>query len=478
MDPPRISMNILTRYILRAHLGPFFFSLSVLTGILMVNVVARQLEDLAGKGLPASAIVQVFVLSMPHILALTLPMAVLVAVLYTFSQLAAENEITALKASGVHMYRLLAPVFVAAIGMVALMLWFNDDVLPDSNHQLKELLISIGNKSPTLQLKEQVLNDIRAGDRRTRYYLEAAKIDHADNRLYDVVIYDLSKPGQDRTVYADSGVMAFSPNHTDLYLTLNDGWIHEVDDKRPERFLRTFFQQYQIQIKGVGDTFENTQNDNRSDRELDLAALDSRVLHAQNGAREARQKLTQESLDVLETVLRGPASDPRDTGARPVRLSRLRPGIRDELVRDAAIEMRTLATQVRIRDSQADSYEVEYQKKWAISFACIVFVLIGAPLAIRFPRGGVGMVIAVSLTIFGVYYTGLIGGEQLGDKGMVTPFWSMWAPNVLFSVLAIWGLARIGHEVADSRGGGWADLWRTMRNVVLKPVRLFARDAS
>jgi len=121
---------------------------------------------------------------------------------------------------------------------------------------------------------------------------------------------------------------------------------------------------------------------------------------------------------------------------------------------------------------------VEYQKKWAISFACIVFVLIGAPLAIRFPRGGVGMVIAVSLTIFGVYYTGLIGGEQLGDKGMISPFWSMWAPNVLFSALAVWGMARIGHEVADSRGGGWDDLWRTLRNLATKPARLFARHAS
>lgn len=470
-------MSTLTRYILRAHIGPFFFSLSVLTAILMVNVVARQLEDLAGKGLPTSAIVQVFILSMPHILALTLPMAVLVAVLYTFSQLAADNEITALKASGVHMYRLLGPVLVAAIGMVAFMLWFNDDVLPNSNHQLADLLVNIGRKSPTLQLKEQVLNDIRAGDRRTRYYLDAAKIDHADNRLYDVTIYDLSKPGEERTVYADSGVMAFSPDHTDLYLTLDDGWVHEVEAKRPERFLRTFFQQYQIQIKGVGDRFEKTERETRSDRELDLADLDTRRRHAANGANVAQQKLTQESLDVLATALRGPAAS-NDRGSRAVRLRRLRTGGRDELVRDAAIEMRTLATQVRIRDAQADSYEVEYQKKWAISFACIVFVLIGAPLAIRFPRGGVGMVIAVSLTIFGVYYTGLIGGEQLGDKGMITPFWSMWAPNVLFSVLAIWGIARIGHEVADSRGGGWADLWRSLRNLVLKPVRPFLRHAS
>ncbi|NIQ57036.1 MAG: LptF/LptG family permease, partial [Gammaproteobacteria bacterium] len=77
------------------------------------------------------------------------------------------------------------------------------------------------NKSPTLQLKEQVLNDIRTGNRRTRFFLQAAEIDHATNRLRDIVIYDLSRPGQERTIYADSGVMAFNSERTDLFLTLD-----------------------------------------------------------------------------------------------------------------------------------------------------------------------------------------------------------------------------------------------------------------
>ena len=98
-------MRILTRYLLRAHFGPFIFSLSVLTGLLLINTVARRFQDLAGKGLPLSIITEVFVLSIPYTLALTLPMSVLVAVLYVFSQLTADNEITALKASGVSLVR-------------------------------------------------------------------------------------------------------------------------------------------------------------------------------------------------------------------------------------------------------------------------------------------------------------------------------------------------------------------------------------
>jgi lipopolysaccharide export system permease protein len=115
---------------------------------------------------------------------------------------------------------------------------------------------------------------------------------------------------------------------------------------------------------------------------------------------------------------------------------------------------------------------VEYHKKFAIPFACIIFVLIGAPLAVRFPRGGVGMVIASSFTIFGIYYMSLIGGESLGDRGTSsTPFWGPWAPNLLFGAIALWALSRIGRETATSRGGGWDDLWLTVRGAIRGVLR-------
>jgi lipopolysaccharide export system permease protein len=141
-------MRILTRYFLKQHLGPFIFSLIVLTSLLFINAVARRFEDLAGKGLPSDIIFEVYLYSFPHILALTLPMAVLVAVLYSFSQLTADNEITALKASGVNMRRLLLPLVIAGVVLAGFMVWFNDRLLPETNHRLKILLIDVARKSP------------------------------------------------------------------------------------------------------------------------------------------------------------------------------------------------------------------------------------------------------------------------------------------------------------------------------------------
>jgi lipopolysaccharide export system permease protein len=107
--------------------------------------------------------------------------------------------------------------------------------------------------------------------------------------------------------------------------------------------------------------------------------------------------------------------------------------------------------------------EVEIHKKFAISIACIVFVLVGAPIALRFPRGGVGLVIGFSLVIFGIYYIGLIAGESLADRGIMTPFWSMWAANIILSLVGLLLWLRMNRVSATTRGGDFADLLETLR---------------
>src|SRR5690606_30547470 len=147
------AMRILTRYLLRAHLAPFLFALLALESLLFLNAIAQRLQDLAGKGLGWDVIVEFMKLSLPHTIALTLPMAVLVAVLYAFSDLAANNEITAMKAGGVQPFRLMAPLIVMGTLVSMVMFVFNDRVLPESNHKLKTLLMDIGRKTPTFSLR-------------------------------------------------------------------------------------------------------------------------------------------------------------------------------------------------------------------------------------------------------------------------------------------------------------------------------------
>ena len=217
-------MKILSRYILREHVGPFTFALTALTSLMILNFISRQFGELVGKGLPASVIAEFFLLSIPFTVALTLPMSVLVAVLYAFSRLAAENEVTALKASGVSPWRLVTPALVAGVLMSLVLLAFNDQVLPRANYKLKTLQDDIAQTKPTFLLRPQVINAISEG----KLYLKAGAIDRGSGQMHQVVIYDLGDPTRRRTIYADSGNINFAENRRDLEMVLYDGQMQEV----------------------------------------------------------------------------------------------------------------------------------------------------------------------------------------------------------------------------------------------------------
>ena len=489
----RPTVRILSRYILRQHLAPLGFALAALTCAMLVNQVAKQFGNLVGKGLPWGVIFEVFVLTIPFIVAMTLPMAVLVAVLYAFSHLAADNEVTAMKASGVSVGRMLAPVLGGAtlIGLIALA--WNDQLLPWSNHRLRTLLVDIQRKKPTFQLKEQVINEVVPG----QFFLRAARIDPATNKLKDVTIYDLEDAERRRIISADSGRMAYTPGGTDLYLTLLDGEIQEVKRAEPGQFNRTFYRTNRIKVAGIGNSFIKTEEDTyRGDREMTICGMAQVVAQAEQDARRARRDARDAVVADLRRLIRlatyappgaTPATDPTniDPSLGPLppssaaarapglycrtlkalggwflpteaQAAQARPPQSTTLVTPGA----TAAVEQRVRAARqrAAIYQVEIHKKLAISTACVIFALLGVPLAIRFPRGGVGLVIGTSLAVFSIYYVGLIGGEELGDRLVVSPFLAMWTPNLIFTAVGLGLLHVVRREGSTAHGGDWDDL--------------------
>src|SRR5438445_7189225 len=274
----RPTVRILSRYLLRQHVAPLVFALAAFTLLMLLRQVAQQFGNLVGKGLPWSVILEVFLLSVPFTVAMTLPMAVLVAVLYAFSQLAGDHEVTAMKASGVSLGRLVSPVLSAAALVAALAFLWSDQVLPRSNHRLRTLLVDIQRKKPSRTLKEQVINEVVSG----QFFLRAARIDGSSNKLKDVTLYDLGNAERRRIIIADSGRMAYAAGGRDLFLTLQDGAIEEVNRTDPSQFNRTFFHTNQMRVVGVSNTLQRTENDTyKSDREMStcemqLAAGDAR----------------------------------------------------------------------------------------------------------------------------------------------------------------------------------------------------------
>jgi lipopolysaccharide export system permease protein len=533
-------VRLLSLYLLRQLAAPFLFALTALTSLMLLSQIAKKFGSLVGKGLPWTVIAEVFALSIPFIVAMTLPMAVLLAVLYAFSHLAADNEITAMRASGISVYQFLLPVFAWGVFMSAFNFVFVDQVLPRSNARLRSLLIDIGRKKPTFELQEQVINEVPP----SQYFLRANRIDAATGRLREVTIYDLGGDASRRIIYADSGLMAYAEGQTDLSLRLFDGSIHQYRPVDPAGFQLTYFRVNDIRVKNVFDELQrNTGESIRGDREMSTCEMLEVMQEADQEKIEAQRDRRDLLRDDLRALLALPALPDEDTipnpkplpgycgwlqrvqalvlprtaeaqsstqgrtatqdrqpaqGRTPVQ-ARPRPGRAltpsatrrtpsQRLGGPALSNWSLTATAIdRGRDAQrrAARYAVEVHKKWAISTACMSFVIIGIVMAVRFPRGGIGLVIGGGLLVFSIHYVGLTAGESLADRGHVAPWAAMWTPNIVLTILGLMGLYRVRRESGSTRGGdfqevldGFRHLWRRLHQPRPAVSRLGLRKES
>jgi lipopolysaccharide export system permease protein len=515
-------VKLLSRYLLRQLAAPFLFALAALTSLMLLSQIAKKFGSLVGKGLPWTVIGEVFALSVPFIVAMTLPMAVLLAVLYAFSHLAADNELTAMRASGISVYQTLVPVMAWGVFMSAFNFAFVDQVLPRSNARLRNLLIDIGRKKPTFELQEQVINEVPP----SQYFLRANRIDAATGRLREVTIYDVGGDASRRIIYADSGLMAYAEGQTDLSLRLYDGSIHQYRPVDPTGFQLTYFKVNDIRVKNVFDELErNTAEAVRGDREMSTCEMLDVIRDADRERIEAQQSRRDLLVGDLRILLALPPLAERDTrpppGRRPAYCgwmqavqglvlprtvqaqgttqsagqssaprAKVRPvlpkpqstaqgrppvsrprsgGLREPSLSNWSLTA-TAMDQGTDAGRRAARYAVEVHKKWAISMACMSFVIIGIVMALRFPRGGIGLVIGGGLLVFSIHYVGLTAGESLADRGHVAPWTAMWAPNIILTIVGIVGLVRVSRESGSTRGGDFQEvldairhLWRRLR---------------
>ena len=483
-------MRLLNRYLLRQLAAPFIFALAAQTSLMLLSQVAKKFGALVGKGLPWTVIGEVFALSLPFIVAMTLPMAVLLAVLYAFSHLAADNEITAMRASGISVYQVLKPVLLWGACMAAFNFAFVDQVLPRTNARLRSLLIDIGRKKPTFELREQVINEVPP----SQYFLRASRIDAATGRLRGITIYDVGGEASRRIIYADSGSMAYAEGQTDLSLRLYDGSIHQYRPAEPTRFQLTYFSVNEIRVKNVYDQLQrNTSESIRGDREMSTCEMLQVIRDARQQQAEARRDRTDLVVQDLRALLElpppapAPVSPPDSTprgycgwlqslqglflpktaqaqaNAQGIAKLGVPPPGRVRLTNWS--EVATAVDRVRDADRRGDRYAVEVHKKWAISLACISFVIIGIVMALRFPRAGIGLVIGGGLAVFSIHYVGLTAGESLADRGLIQPWVAMWTPNIVLTAIGLLGLLRVSRESGSTRGGDFQEILDGVRHL-------------
>lgn len=419
-------MRILTRYIIFEHIGPFFLGIASIVFLFLLNIVFRDLGRLLGKGLSFWTIVKFFGLNLAWILALAIPMAVLISTLMAFGRLSSDREIDAMKASGVSIHQLVRPIFIGAILLMIGMMIFNNTILPEFNYQVKKLYFEISKTRPTISLEPNVFYD-----EIPNYTIYVQKINSKKGKLEKIFIRDSSDPQFNKTIVADRGTLVFSRARQRIVFTLYNGEIHEVEKQHLEKYRRMKFKKQMISIS-LSDAQSHPFRQ-RGDREkttrmlLDDIAEDKKRLYERE--RYVRQMIAQDLASLFPSQYL--PEEMRDATRASLSSSyQDRPGW---MISQLEGEMAVIHAYKRA----IASLWVEIHKKYSIPVACLVFVLVGAPLGILVRQSGFTVAGWVSIVFFLIYWTFLIGGEQLADRLMIHPAVAMWSPNIIVGILGL-----------------------------------------
>lgn len=248
------------------------------------------------------------------------------------------------------------------------------------------------------------------------------------------------KPAQ--TIRAERGDLSFAEDGNTLVMKLYEGEIHDVDEKDPKRYLRLKFTEHTLNIADAGGKLVRVSRDYRGEREMSIGTLRTEIAGFKrkmaDQRRQVREALDQaaDSLPALTAAVS--SGDPKSGAAGKIA----------GLISQTHDRLQTLGNQEASYGRSVRSYSVELHKKIAMSFACLVFVLLGIPIGATSKEGGTGAGMVASISVFAVYYAFLKAGETLADRGYVAPFLAMWAANILLGSLGAWLLFRANSQLS------------------------------
>jgi lipopolysaccharide export system permease protein len=422
-------MKKLNWYILKEHFGPFIFAFATITFLLLIDYVPRIVDHVIDKDLSIWVVLELIGLNLAWILALSVPMSVLVATLMAFGRLTSDFEITAIKACGVNLLRVLTPLLIGGAVIAVLMIEFNDKILPDLNKMQRQLSSDISRMRPTLTFKPGTFIDDIPG-----YLILLDDIDHTTSEVTGVHITEMKNPSAPRVIVAREGILRVLNEGENIQFSLDDGEIHTLNAAQPQDYQRVDFEHQVINIGVEGTRLERRESNLRTDREMGINAMQEKVDNARDAIMPFRYRINQrltESIKhlFLDTMATRAVDTLPDSNA--YRLTR-----QDAEVLERFIQQN--ANQIESQKTVINKYSLEIHKKYSIPAASLAFILIGAPLGVITRRGGMGTAIATSISLFIVYWAFLIGGEDLADRGIVSPFWAMWSANFLIGAIGVY----------------------------------------
>jgi lipopolysaccharide export system permease protein len=437
--------------------------------IMLMQFLWKYIDDLVGKGLETKILAEFLLYSSASTVTMALPLAVLLSSLMTFGNLAENLELLAFKSSGVSLSRIMAPLVYIVLIITMAAFFFANNIMPVSNLKLIALLHDIQRQRPQMQIQPGIFDNTMEG-----FSIRIGDQDHKTTLLTDIWIYDhRDKKGNISVTVADSGYMKMSSDEKHLALTLYNGHSYEEMEKisknsnskrssgktYPHRRDKFSKQELLLELTGFGLNRSDMNLWKNSFSMLNLKQLNhfedtltNDIIKLQSSVNDLVEKSTSNKLKrnlkkneaSIDSALRAdmiPAfyKIDIDSAYNSFNKSQKRRAVTQalNLARTNKSFVLTNANNLGYKTKRLRRYQNEKHRKFTLSFSCLIFFFIGAPLGAIIRKGGLGMPVIISVLFFLVWYMISITGEKFVREDMLSPFVGMWISSFILIPLGL-----------------------------------------
>lgn len=441
-------MKKLDCFIIRSFIGPFILTFLITIFVLLLQFIWKYVDEFVGKGIEWYILLELFSYALVNFIPLALPLAILLASIMTFGNLGEFSELTALKSSGISLYRIMYPLFVLVLFISIGAILFSNYILPVANLKFYSLLFDVRSQRPEIMIKPGIFyNGI------DNYTIRVSKINKRTKMMYNVLIYDHTNyRGNTILIKADSGKIILSKNKDFLLIDLFNGERYEentdnYEEWKKHKIHRYYkFKYYNTKILVSGLAFKRTDESLFKDnyRMLNIKQLI-----------KTEDSLTKELIKFKENFKNTIYSSSflitlaKNKNVRKIKEAQINNILKsfsdNELKKIYYFALNSLRNQQVITEATAEEeisrlnwivrHKIEFHQKFTLSFACIIFFFIGAPLGAIIRKGGLGLPVVISVILFILYYVISLSGEKFA-KELIWPAWlGMWFSSfILFPI--------------------------------------------
>lgn len=493
-----MKLKRLYRFMLRTFLPLFLMTFFICLFIVLMQFVWRFIDDLVGKGLETHVLAELFFYAALTMVPMALPLSILLASLMTFGNLGESFELTAMKASGVSLLKVMKPLIIF-IGFVAVgAFFFQNDVLPVAQTKMYTLLYSVKQKSPELEIPEGVFYDQIPG-----YNFFVDHKNQETGTLYDLMIYDVSRGFDNaRIILADSGHLKLADDKQHLFLQLHSGEQFENlrentsghhsqnQPYRRESFrLKEILLKFDTNFNRMDESGMRNQYVGKNIEELQ-ATIDSVGLRVDSiGATYARDIKERPWLRIPFYTDRYVDGERVKMPQKPVQMAepididslfyRQRPAMVGSYLAQAQLKAQRVKQDYEFKSfaMEADRetirrHQIEMQKKFTLSFACLIFFFIGAPLGSIIRKGGLGTPLVISVLLFIFYYIIDNTGYKMARDGKIEVWAGIWLSSAVLLPLGIFFTTKAMNDSAVFNIDAYRNAWRRLRGTLRRELEV------